>query len=208
VSASRWGSAAIIVAFVALSATLSGRYHVAPLWVGYVIAVVMVVPMILVTTFRESLVLRRVERVAVFSAVTAAFVLNTANLGDIVWDLFTNAEMKARPLFTASIGIWAGNALIFTLLYWLIDRGGPDARVAGTTAFPDFDFPAMQDPSRVRPDWQPSIVDYLFLGFTTNTAFSPTEAMPLTAPAKSLMIVQSSISLITIVVVAARAVGM
>jgi hypothetical protein len=207
-NASRWGAAAIIVLFVVLSAALSGRYHIAPLWVGYVIALVMLVPMALVTIFRSNPVLRRLERITMFCAVIAAFIINTANLGDIVRDLFTNVEMQARPLFTASIGIWAGNALIFTLLYWLIDRGGPDARFATTAAFPDFEFPATQDPSRVPPDWKPGIIDYLFIGFTTNTAFSPTEAMPLSARAKSLVIVQSAISLITIVVVAARAIGM
>jgi hypothetical protein len=208
VSASRWGAAAIILAFVALSATLSGRYHVAPLWVGYVIALMMLVPMLLVSIFQSSTVLRRIERAMMFTAVSAGFVINTANLGDIVRDVFANAQMQARPLFTASIGIWGGNALIFTLVYWLLDRGGPDARAAGTAVYPDFDFPAMQDTSRVPPGWKPSIVDYLFIGFTTNTAFSPTEAMPLSSRAKALMIAQSAISLITIVVVAARAIGM
>ena len=62
-------------------------------------------------------------------------------------------------------------------------------------------------PTTFRPDWQPGIVDYLFLGFTTSTAFSPTEAMPLTSRAKLLMVVQSLIALITIAIVAARTIN-
>jgi hypothetical protein len=50
-------------------------------------------------------------------------------------------------------------------------------------------------------------VDYLFLAFTTATAFSPTDTVPLTARAKMLMLIQSPLSLVTMVIVAARAVG-
>ncbi|HEY1655252.1 MAG TPA: hypothetical protein VGF86_09080 [Candidatus Tumulicola sp.] len=67
-------------------------------------------------------------------------------------------------------------------------------------------FPAMHD-NPDRPDWQPGMIDYLFLGFTTSTAFSPTEAMPLTRRAKLLMIVQSMVALITIAIVAARTIN-
>ncbi|MBV8529831.1 MAG: hypothetical protein JO104_00820, partial [Candidatus Eremiobacteraeota bacterium] len=68
--------------------------------------------------------------------------------------------------------------------------------------------PAMSDPQRVRPDWKPTLADYLFLGFTTSTAFSPTEAQPLTARTKLLMMTQSAISLTTISVLAARAINL
>lgn len=65
----------------------------------------------------------------------------------------------------------------------------------------------MDGPSLVPPDWRPSMVNYLFIGFTTTTAFSPTEAMPISARAKALVMVQSLISLIVVAVIAARAVG-
>jgi hypothetical protein len=50
----------------------------------------------------------------------------------------------------------------------------------------------------VPPGWQPGFIDYFFIGFTTTTAFAPTEAMPPTARAKALMIVQTAVSLVTI----------
>jgi hypothetical protein len=110
-------------------------------------------------------------------------------------------------LFYTSIGIWSGNVLIFTLLYWLVDRGGPDARVNRLVRYPDFVFPAMDDDEYASANWQPSMIDYLFLGFTTSTAFSPTEAMPFTPRAKLLMVIQSTIALITIAIVAARTIN-
>jgi uncharacterized membrane protein len=55
--------------------------------------------------------------------------------------------------------------------------------------------------------WNPGFVDYLFLAFNTSTAFSPTDVPVLTRWAKILMIVQSSISLTSVALVAARAVN-
>lgn len=55
--------------------------------------------------------------------------------------------------------------------------------------------------------WNPGFVDYLFLAFNTSTAFSPTDVPVLTRWAKILMIVQSSISLTSVALLAARAVN-
>ena len=55
--------------------------------------------------------------------------------------------------------------------------------------------------------WLPGFIDYLFLAFTNATAFSPADTFPLTPRAKLLMMAESAISLITIAVVASRAVG-
>ena len=46
------------------------------------------------------------------------------------------------------------------------------------------------------PGWRPLFVDYLYLGLTNATAFSPTDVMPLRHWAKLTMGVQSLISLI------------
>jgi len=55
--------------------------------------------------------------------------------------------------------------------------------------------------------WRPSFVDYLFLAFNTSTAFSPTDVPPLSPVAKMAMMLQSVISLTTVVVLAGRAVN-
>ena len=49
--------------------------------------------------------------------------------------------------------------------------------------------------------------DYLFLAFNTSTAFSPTDVPVLSRWAKAMMMVQSCISLGTVVVLGARAVN-
>jgi hypothetical protein len=50
-------------------------------------------------------------------------------------------------------------------------------------------------------------VDYLILGVTTSTAFSPTDVMPMRTWAKLMMAAQSIISLIVVGLVIARAVN-
>jgi hypothetical protein len=50
-------------------------------------------------------------------------------------------------------------------------------------------------------------VDYLFLAFNTSTAFSPTDVPVLSRWAKLMMMVQASISLMTVALIAARAVN-
>src|SRR5579863_9646955 len=204
-TASRYGALSITLAIAALIALLPERYHVVPNWVGYLAMAVMIAPMLVVSLTKRTSVL---ERVAQFVAVGSALAFNLCNLLVVSYNLVENPnELEPVPLFYTSIGIWSGNVLIFTLLYWLVDRGGPDARLSGAVGYPDFDFPAMDDERHASRDWQPGIIDYLFLGFTTSTAFSPTEAMPITSRAKLLMIVQSTIALVTIAIVAARTIN-
>ena len=72
----------------------------------------------------------------------------------------------------------------------------------------EFIFPQMTLPAgTVGADAKPGFVDYLFLSFNTSTAFSPTDTMPLTRRMKLLMMLESFVSLLTLALVAARAVN-
>jgi uncharacterized membrane protein len=118
-----------------------------------------------------------------------------------------SAEIGGLQLLTSSIAVWVTNVLMFSLLYWQIDRGGPESRANNADTKPDWLFPQVGAPDDVPPGWRPTFVDYLFLGYSTATAFSTTDVMPLTSRAKMLMMLESTISLATIVVVAARAIN-
>jgi hypothetical protein len=93
------------------------------------------------------------------------------------------------------------------LLYWLLDSGGPLARAHRERRYPDFLFTQQANPEFARPGWRPYYVDYLILGLTTNTAFSPTDVSPMSYWAKLTMALQSLISLVLIGLVIARAVN-
>jgi len=119
-------------------------------------------------------------------------------------DKVTNS---ASTLLAAGSLTWLGNCLVFGLLYWLLDSGGPLARYRGEQSCPDFSFPQQQSPELAPPGWRPLYVDYLVLGLTTSTAFSPTDVMPLARWAKLSMALQSLISLAVVGLVVARAVN-
>jgi hypothetical protein len=112
----------------------------------------------------------------------------------------------APGLFRDAILLWCSNVAVFALWYWELDGGGPLKR--GHSYRPtDFAFPQTAMQGKEFEGWSPNFVDYLFLAFNTSTAFSPTETMFLSNAAKVLAMIQSSISLMTVAVVAARAVG-
>jgi uncharacterized membrane protein len=99
------------------------------------------------------------------------------------------------------------NGIVFGLVYWDIDDGGPFSRARHERATPDFQFPQDENPQLARKGWRPRIWDYLYISLTAGTAFSPTDAMPLTGRAKLLLGVQSTVSLVIVVLVTARAVN-
>ena len=74
-------------------------------------------------------------------------------------------------------------------------------------AEPDWLFPQAENSKNVATDRRPVFLDYLYLGYCTATAFSPTDVLPLTRRAKMLMMVESTISLVTTVITAARAIN-
>jgi uncharacterized membrane protein len=117
------------------------------------------------------------------------------------------ASYNGRELIVSGVLIWLTNFLIFALWYWEIDRGGPGRRVVGHDDAPDFLFPQMSD-DRIEPvGWRPKFIDYVYVSLTNATAFSPTDTMPLTAMAKSVMGIQALVSLVTIGLIVSRAVN-
>ena len=65
----------------------------------------------------------------------------------------------------------------------------------------------MSDPQNAKPGWRPTCVDYLYTSYTNVVAFSPTDTMPRSRWAKTMMTVQSMVAVSTTALVVARAVN-
>ena len=116
--------------------------------------------------------------------------------------------MQGRQLLLGGVQIWWTNVIVFALWYWELDGGGPPAWLRDPQAPRDFAFVQMTDPEVAKPGWRPPLFRLLgYVSFTNASAFSPTDTLPLSATAKWLMLVESSISLLTLLLVAARAVN-
>jgi hypothetical protein len=125
----------------------------------------------------------------------------------LVVELLTGQPATPGELLGAGGAIWLNNVIVFGLVYWELDRGGPAARAAAAHDRPDFLFPQMQIPEIAGRDWEPGFVDYAYLSFTNATAFSPTDVLPLSRWAKLTMAVQAGVSLVVVVLVVARAIN-
>lgn len=117
-------------------------------------------------------------------------------------------HITGRQLLLSGGVAWLTNAVAFGLAFWELDCGGPLARafMVGPRK-PDFQFPQDENVRLARDGWAPRLWDYFYVSLTNATAFSPTDAMPLTRPAKALMAAESTLSAITVLLVAARAVN-
>lgn len=203
----RWAVSAVILVAVALQLMLPHRLAFQPYWLLPVLELALLVGLFAATP-------RRLEprgRWLRWLGLSLMGVISLANgwaAVRLVAGLVDGTEgMDAGPLLLTGGGIWLTNVIVFALWYWEWDRGGPMARVMGHHQFADFLFVQMQSPETAPPDWEPAFLDYLYLSFTNSTAFSPTDVMPLSRWAKMLMMLQSSVSLVTVVLVVARAVN-
>ena len=184
------------------------REHLGPPWmvpaveIGLLFALLAADPMHLA---RRTKWLRPLALTLIVTLMAIVFVSDAI----LIRDLIEGAKITESPsaLLASGALVWAGNALVFGLLYWELDNGGPLARYRGDNPYPDFAFSQQLSPELAPPNWRPHYIDYFILGITTSTAFSPTDVMPMKAWSKLMMAVQSLISLTVLGLVIARAVN-
>jgi uncharacterized membrane protein len=141
--------------------------------------------------------------------VLVAAVANLVSLGYLTDYLIGGGTARTSDLLDGGVLIWTTSLLLFAVLYWELDRGGPRRQTRRRSPVaPDFLFAQMTDDTYATPAWKPGFADYLYVSLTNQTAFSPTDTMPLTRRVKALMGVQGVAALVTTGVIVARAVNL
>ena len=199
----RWPAILAILATAALHYLLPKPFRFGPGWLLLVVAILFLIPSVLAHRAGR-LVLNRVLGHIVLGSLTASMVWS---LSLLIWRLPEHRDTP-RALLQAAATLWVANVLVFASWYWRLDAGGPnerDRRKSHTEGA--FLFPQMVVPGKSARGWRPGFVDYLFLAFNSSTAFSPTDVPVLSRWAKVMMMVQASISLATVALIAARAVN-
>ncbi|MCX4721761.1 DUF1345 domain-containing protein [Streptomyces virginiae] len=205
---SRWPMAAAVIASAVLTLLLPDDLRLGPRW-----ALPLAEGLLLVALIsgdpgrisRRSTVLRSVA-VALVVVLVGSAIWSTIQLID---DLIHGGHEtnSANALLLAGGSVWSSTVLAFSLLYFELDSGGPAARAHHMPPTPALAFPQQLSPELNAPHWRPHYIDYLYLGFTNSTALSPTDVMPLAPWAKSVMTLQSILSLMILGLVVARAVN-
>ncbi|MFE2480736.1 hypothetical protein [Streptomyces sp. NPDC059389] len=205
---SRWPMAAAVIASAVLTLLLPDDLRLGPRWaLPFAEALLLLV---LISgdpgrISRRSTALRSVA-VALVVVLVGSSIWSTLQLID---DLIHGGHetSSANALLLAGGSVWASTVLAFSLLYFELDSGGPAARAHHMPPTPALAFPQHLSPELNAAHWRPHYIDYLYLGFTNSTALSPTDVMPLAPWAKSVMTLQSILSLMILGLVVARAVN-
>lgn len=216
-----WLARGAVVVIIGMQLLVSGRLTVGPHWLAPSIEAALLLPLSIATASTHNRargattgehwehVLRLRRRVRWLAVILTALVSIT-NLGSLL--LLVRAMIGGHAgtgstlLFDAG-NIWTTNIIAFALWFWNIDRGGPAARGLVANQQADFLFSNMLPGTTAPPDWSPGFVDYVYLSFTNATALSPADTLPLSQRGKLLMMIEACVSLLTIAIVAGRAVN-
>jgi hypothetical protein len=204
------GVATAILLAIALQYSLPDRVSHYQRWIFPTVALVLL--LVVVGGHRRHLDDRNpVLRGLTLLTVALMAVANGVAAARLVNDLVEGQGIR-RPVTLLLTGgaIWLTNVIVFALVFWLFDGGGPVARFQLKEAAPRaFLFPQHQlgpdEPERLH--WAPVFFDYFYTSFTNATAFSPTDVMPLSRWAKFAMMIEAALSLVLAILVVARAVN-
>ena len=215
----RWPAVAALLVAITLYALLPSSFLPELRYTAVAIAALMFIPLIAVNPLRFHRQTPWSRRLSV-GQVLFLGAANQVALGQLVYALVHADKSDGPELLLAAAQVWITNVIVFALIYWEMDRGGPVTRTQAKRAdLPraDFRFPQDEDHDAVREvavrssntsDWTASYVDYLYFSASNSMAFSPTDAMPLSHRAKLLMLIESFAGFVILALVIARAVSL
>jgi len=217
-----WIARAAIVVTAALNAFLINDLTAFPWWLASVVELALLVPLSVATAWTHTQMLRatsshhwtlihhrrrKIRQAAIVLTMVITLINFQALFGVLKALLYGAKGTTGQSLLIDALNIWLTNIVVFALWFWNMDRGGPAARDLIKQPVADLMFPQMNADCPGYGTWTPGFFDYVFVSFTNATAFSPTDTLPLTVRAKLLFMVESFASLLTVGLVAARAVN-
>jgi len=200
-----WPAALALLVCVGLYIVLPNRLVFGPRWILPVLISLPLAPLMLKRHRHpdESPWVRQLT-IALIALITVA---NMVSVALLVHELLRSNVLQGRNLIYSALSIWLTNVIVYGLWFWELDRGGPHLRAGGKTRFADLQFPQMENPSLAPSNWRPRFFDYLYTSLANGASFAPADAMPLSRQAKALFASEAMVSLVTVVVVGARAVN-
>ncbi|AWB92476.1 hypothetical protein [Aeromicrobium chenweiae] len=204
----RWPMAAAVIVAMGLTVVLPDDLRLGRPWMLPVISGLLLLALLAGDPGRISrrTTELRVASVALISVLSVGAIWSTVQLVDDILD-DGRATDSAGELLQASASVWLCTVIACALLYFELDGGGAAARAERMPRSPDLAFPQQLNPGVAPDGWRPHFIDYLYLGLTNATAFSPTDVMPLARWAKAVMSLQAVTSLAITGLVVARAVN-
>ncbi len=195
-----WHAQATLIAAIVLQLAISSDLRVGS---KYAIAALegLLVLGIWLTAPKRHQVFGQLNRTIAFLLIGLVSFANAGALILLINALISGSQIPGHDLLVSAFAIFITNIIMFGLWFWEMDSPGLSGHHKGESEH--FLFPQ----EAAKRNWTPSFFDYLYVSITNGSAFSPTDTMPLTHAAKGLMSIQALISLLTVVLVTARAVN-
>lgn len=196
----RWPAFLALLVIVVAYSEISAKLAPLPRFAIPAIVIAGILLIALAITRGRHLLVRPIALILI-GAITLAEVVSTL----LLVSALPRGVIRPTELLRDAALIWVINVVTFALWYWEIDGGGPLMRKACPHQAKDFLFPqqAFGEPK----NWSPRFLDYLFLAFNHSTAFSPTDTAVLGRRAKVLVMIQATLSLMTIAVLIAKSIN-
>src|SRR5450631_558388 len=163
-----WGESSALLLSLLLFGTLRDRYTLGSPALTLVFAF-LIGAVCLISLFATIADKRKKTRwVMIVAAVVLAISVALSLLKVVYLVVYQAHSVDGIRLLQTSLLIWFNNVIVFAIIYHLIGER-------------DFVFPRSEE----QPPNQPmNFLDYVFLSFTTATAFSPTDTSPLSTQAR------------------------
>ena len=216
----RWPAVGAILVALTLYALLPSSFF-PELRIAVVgICLLLLIPVVVLNPLRMSTQTRWSRALSILGTVVLA-IANHVALVQLVLQLVEAKSDADGTLLLAATQVWLTHVIVYALIFWEMDRGGPVVRATTEprSALPaaDFRFPQDEDHDAVdevargssaKSDWTAGFVDYAYLSLTNTMAFSPPDVMALRPRAKILVGMQAFAGFVILVLVIARAVSL
>lgn len=201
-----WHVQLILLGVIVLQLLLPARLNLLPKLVLPILELICLVVLQFVTP-KAPMYSSRIRHLVAVALIVVVTIANASSLELLIRALVHATKTEAPSLLISAVSIYVTNIVVFGLLYWEMDGGGPGVRRSNDTNSRDFLFPQQNISYQQKVIWHPTFIDYLYVSITNATAFSPTDTMPLSRRSKMIMGGQAFLSLLVIALVAARAIN-
>jgi hypothetical protein len=215
----RWPAVISVLVALALYALLPSSFFPSVRYAVVAVCLILLVPLIIINPVRMSTERPWSRRLSILLTFVLALA-NTLALVQLVYQLLQAKSDQDGTLLLAAAQVWVTHVIVFALIYWELDRGGPVVRtVTPRDQLPQADirFPQDEDADNVievargssqKSNWTASFIDYAYFSLSNTMAFSPPDAMPLSTRVEILVGLQALAGFVILVLVIARAVSL
>src|SRR5690242_3751253 len=142
-----WPAQLAIGCAIALHLSLSDKILIGPRWLIPAVEGLLLLTLVIASPARANRRRWRHQHGLLWLMLGVVTLTYLTSLGLLVHYLITGGHTGGHALIGSGVVLWVTNVLLFSVIYWDLDRGGPLNRFTKEREpWPDFQFPQMENP--------------------------------------------------------------